>query len=372
MSLFFKILKFISKEIIAKTFYNLFLLFLDPRLFYKTIILYNINIIVTKFNNLRKNLNYKNIKDYLIIKVKSLFAIKGIILLIRIILYLNAIFGAGVILFHVNPFTELLNNIINLINYYSDNPIFNSILTYWYSLLKKIKTILDSFSKLIEGIIPNDKINSFNDNLSIFKNSNESISSSPSIPTEIRNNFELDDYNLRKNYSLTNPNENYPTENINNYNFKKWTLIIGTVLVIGGLVIYNWDSILYYFTYNNYNNSDSKSLIDLSPANSEKSLPNTDTTFFFTSPTNSNTSTPSSSGTSTPSIASIPSSSGSSTITLATQNSSTTMIPGTAEDVMVTPTSPLPLKVKISTIDKFNPSYPLADDPYSSLPIFFK
>jgi hypothetical protein len=374
MKYIFNILKFLSKEIIAKILYKLYLLFLDPRLFYKTVVISNIEILVAKFNSSRKNFNYNSIKDFLINKFKSLFAIKGVLLLIRIILYLNAIFGAGIILFHVNPINELLNYIINLIHYYCDNPVVNLILSYWYSFLRKFKLVLDSISKLIDSVVPNENINSDNNLPSstaedkLINNGDDySLQNRNSVSTTPHKNLNIDGYNLRNDYYL--PTEDHLKESGNNSDLRKWLLITGVILIIGGLVCYNWDSIIYYFNYKTIK-TDSP---DLSPTNSTVTSNNSNNfNSYFRSPSPSHSEisstgsssssttissdTPSSSGSSTPTLAS----SGSSTITLATSvpSNSSTALPLTSEDIIVKPASPLPLKVKIASIDKYNPSYP--------------
>lgn len=94
----------------------------------------------SKFYNIINNLFNLNTLKYL-----------GIIY--KIFLYFYAMFGAGIIIFYVNPFNDLLNSIINLLKYYNDNDIVNFLYYKTITLLRWTKSILDYLSNYIDSNI---------------------------------------------------------------------------------------------------------------------------------------------------------------------------------------------------------------------------
>ena len=59
--------------------------------------------------------------SYLKLDYRIIFKLKYLLFIYRLILYFNALFGAGIIIFYLNPLNEILNSFINYINFYTDN-----------------------------------------------------------------------------------------------------------------------------------------------------------------------------------------------------------------------------------------------------------
>nr|UEX92843.1 hypothetical protein [Marasmius tenuissimus] len=135
--------------------------------------------------------------------------------------------------------------------------------------------------------------------------------------------IDIGSYNLRKEYTRSAPNVKLEQASDN---YSKTFFIVGMVLIVGGLILYNWDSITYYFTNNNIPSNKPDNISDnISSPISDTN--NTDREFYFTSPEKS-----------------VSSSSTSST-------GSSTVMPG----------SPEPLKTIPLSTKKYNPSFPEKD-----------
>jgi hypothetical protein len=119
----------------------------------------------------------------------------------KLIIYFNALFGFGIIIFYVSPVNEILNNIILFINNYSDNLILNK----FYDLLRYIKNLLDYFSEKINNIIIED-----------IKQPSSKMIKSDELIKELEEYDYLNNHNLRKEYSVSKNFEN--SELNNNYN----------------------------------------------------------------------------------------------------------------------------------------------------------
>jgi hypothetical protein len=105
------IIKFLKKihKNITSFFYLLYLTVDNPKIGYRILVKIYL-----------KDLSFSKLFDFKSL-ISKLFSFKSLIFIYRIILYLNALFGAGIIIFYINPFEELFNNFIKFINYYNDN-----------------------------------------------------------------------------------------------------------------------------------------------------------------------------------------------------------------------------------------------------------
>lgn len=236
-------------------------------------------------------------------------------LIYKIIIYFNALFGAGIIIFYISPLNEIINSFINYISFYNDN-IF---IVKFKDFLGFIKKTLDYFSDWIVNILNKDTIpDSF---------------SAQEKQEVIKENIKVENFNNENDYKYLKRKEYYQTENIkdfndNNFSWIKYTLIISGVIIILGITYYNWDSILTYFSSNNSKPSGDTPLNDFSNNNSTSTSPTRESNY-FKSPESSTASSPS---------------------------GSKTIIPNSPE-----PLSPEPLKIKLNNFDKYNPSYPNPD-----------
>lgn len=251
----------------------------------------------------------------------KIFSIKYWIFFYRLIIYLNALFGAGIIIFYVSPLEELLNSFIKYIHFYSDN-IF---IIKFKEFLVWFKNLLDYFSEWI-GKLLNQELKT-----------NLPLEEIPSINEEV---ISLQD--TEYDYKTLKRSEYYQTDGINqikdNSSLLNKCLIISGIILVIGIAYYNWDTLISYFSSNNTsspkpNVNIERSLIDLSNDNSRVASGNTSPITqnaydrYFNSPDSSSNS---SSGTS---------------------SSSQTLRPN----------SPEPLMIKLNNLDKYNPSYPESD-----------
>jgi len=307
---------------------------------------------------------------------RSIFKFKYLIIIWRLFLYFNALFGAGIIIYYTNPLNDLINSIMNFIQYYNDN-IFIKKFREFLSLIKKV---LDSLSEWIgkitdqdNNIINQDNNKTYNfDNVEIKSVTEQEIKELKTVNSE----SESDNILERKEYNQTK------VDNIKSDDYKllKYTLGICAIILVIGVTYYYKDTLLTYFTSksNTNTNTNSTDLPDNNLSNnnsSQLSSPENNFNIYFKSPDSTQNNLPDStqniisdSGTSTPS-----SSSGSSTITLASKPEEIVVYPKIAspqpKDIITLAqqqspelTSPEPLKIIPYSIKKYNPSYPLPDD----------
>jgi hypothetical protein len=308
-------------KIISKFAQYIYLTIEYPYVVKKTIILkYNRFYEYIKSINISNILNklYTLLKDF-IYNMLTLSPLRYLNFIYKLIIYFNALFGFGIIIFYVSPVNEILNNIIQFINYYSDNK--------FYDLLRYIKNLLDYFSEWINNIIKQDV------KLSSDINSDDYIKEAEE--------YELNKYNLRKEYSNTDSTQNIE---INKNNWLKYTLAITGVILIIGITCYNWDTLINYFTSSAQTNSSTPKNRGLNITPETSPISESQRNYYFTSPEAS--------------IPSSPSSSGSSTITLGRSD--------------VIPSSPEPLPIKLRNLDSFNPSYPNPDSLTDTMVEFHK
>nr|YP_004376384.1 hyp22 [Moniliophthora roreri]ADO51605.1 hyp22 [Moniliophthora roreri] len=267
----------------------------------------------------------------------------------------------------INPYMKYLSLIGKIIQILI-NITFGGIIIYYnpiYDLYESLIKWIHSFNLLDITIVRNsvNRISLFLNNISNWLDSllNKSNQDLEDLVIN-QDKFSNEEYiNLRKSYNFNDLNSDIPKDSSNSDSDINWSkigkycLILSGIIIIGGLVYYNWDGILSHLGYiqknnNLYETNSNQSLIDLStPTNSNTNSPSSDQFIrYFKDPNLSSTNSSPISITSEVSEISnktVSNCSTSSSITIKPDNMNVDLLSNKPEEIIIKTDSPEPKKI---------------------------